>query len=204
MQNRFDSDALNWDANPTTQLLKQAIEKELDAHVQFNPNWHVLDYGSGTGNILLHVLPKVAHVTAMDNSMGMIEVLRSKIPLPYSNAVTTILHNADTDHLPLQTFDCILSSMTLHHIKDTQGFVSECFSALTQSGSLILIDLCKENGSFHKEIDATIYHFGFDMEYIQTLLQQTGFSNVSVHEFYAIFKDHAQQSFPVFFAIARK
>lgn len=204
MANRFDTEAQSWDLNPTTHMLSQAIEQHIHTQIQFDTTWQVLDYGSGTGNLLMHIVPLVAHITAMDNSQGMLEVLRNKIPAQFQSRVTTLLHNADNDTLPHNAYDLIVSSMTLHHIRNTQLFLSQCYAALKPQGTICFVDLLQENGTFHKEIDDTIHHFGFDISALETIMQSIGYSQISIQPFYSIYKEHVNASFPVFMSIGRK
>jgi len=172
--------------------------------IRCDANWHVLDYGAGTGNLLLYILPKVAHITAMDNSDGMLTVLQSKIPTLYSHKVQLLKHHADTEELPKDAYNLIMSSMTLHHIQNTKEFIIQCYNALKPGGLLVLIDLCKEDGTFHKDLDSTIHHFGFDLEHVTEIFTSVRLKTITIHEFYAIYKEHVNKHFPVFFAIAQK
>ena len=198
MNNKFDSVASTWDLNPTSQKLTTAIALELDKEFTWNTTWNILEYGAGTGSLLLHLLPKVSYITAMDNSQGMLDVLQQKLTDESIHNVTLQKHDINCEELPFQQFDCIVSAMTLHHISDTVDFFTKCYNALKPNGRIIIIDLVTEDGTFHREYDASVKHLGFDCKNIEKIMNEVGFTGVSFHAFYSIYKEHVDAEFPVF------
>jgi len=203
MANKFDTASQTWDANPITKALSEAINSEIDSKISYNSKMQVLDYGAGTGLMLFHIQPKVKHLTAIDSSQGMRNVLQQKVDVNQITNVSIMNRNIETEVLPENTYDVIVSSMTLHHIKDTKDFFEKMYiSALEEGGKVAIVDLVSEDGSFHKDPDDSIYHFGFEPEYIAEIMREVGFIDVSVEPFYSINKEGV--SYPVFLALGTK
>ena len=73
----FDTGAREWDQRPTS-LQLAAVPPRLLAQVPFAATDRVLDFGAGTGLLATAIAPHVAHVTALDSSGPMLQVLREK------------------------------------------------------------------------------------------------------------------------------
>lgn len=201
--NRFDTAAQTWDVNPITQNLSQAINVELDSQIVFSDKMQVLDYGAGTGLMLFHIQPKVKHLTAIDTSEGMRDIINQKISAKGISNISVMNRDISKELLPENTYDVIVSSMTLHHIKDTQDFFDKMFvAALEEGGKVAIVDLVTEDGSFHREPDESIHHLGFDPNEIARIMREAGFIDVSVKPFYSILKEGKE--YPVFMAIGTK
>lgn len=71
----FDTGAREWDQRPASQQLA-AVPPRLLAQVPFATTDRVLDFGAGTGLLATAIAPHVAHVTALDSSGPMLQVLR--------------------------------------------------------------------------------------------------------------------------------
>ena len=81
-------------------------------------------------------------------------------------------------------FDVIYNSMVLHHIKDTSGIVKIFYELLNKYGYLCIVDLNKEDGSFHKNYPGFDGHNGFDQEELKNILIDAGFKDVEVSTFF--------------------
>ena len=101
----------------------------------------------------------------MDNSQGMVDKFNEKAKeLNYKN-VKAIKHNINEQDLPKNEYDVIATSMTLHHIKDTNMFIRKCKESLKIGGYLCINDLENEDGTFHKKHNNDgVEHFGFDIK----------------------------------------
>lgn len=201
MTNRFDKESQHWDTNPRHTLLAEKVLAEIQKHISFSKKMTALDYGTGTGLILQGIQPKVAKIVGMDNSEGMLDVLRQKIQNLHLENVQLQLHNAETQTLQANTFDLITISMTLHHISPAETFLKKAFKALKPGGMLFIIDLEPENGTFHNSNDDVKY-FGFEKQDLQEKITQTGYQNKAFYRFHTIEKESGK--FPVFIAIAKK
>jgi len=93
----------------------------------------------------------------------------------------------------------------MHHIKDIDVLLQKCNSTLKLSGYLILIDLDKEDGTFHDD-NSQIHHFGFEREWLREKLQEHGFAIKSITEVYRrekVRQDGSKRVYPMFMAIAK-
>ena len=163
------------------------------ARVRLENSMHLMDFGSGTGLLLEQVAPHVGKVTAVDVSPAMNGQLREKLDrLPCVVELREL--DLETDDLAVQ-FDGIISSMTLHHIRDVPALLRKFHSMLPAGGFIALSDLDKEDGSFHTE-DTGVFHFGFDREEIARLAAKAGFRDVAVTSASVISKP--QGDYPIF------
>lgn len=138
---------------------------------------HLMDFGSGTGLLTTKIAPHVKKITTVDISPSMNEQLRSKKDsFPCELAMLELdLSSAELD----ETFDGIISSMTIHHVEDTLALFQKFHRLLNSGGTIALADLDKEDGSFHSE-DMGVFHFGFDQEEFAKLAQKAGFEDVNI------------------------
>ena len=206
MANNFDDVAQNWDANSLRTDLAIHVIDEIKKNVTLNKNMHVLDYGTGTGLILMGIQPFVASITGMDNSQGMLDVLNEKITSAKIHNVKFKQHNIETDELGTDLYDLIVSNMTLHHISDTADFLRKTFKALKNGGTLCVTDLETEDGTFHQNHDFSVKHLGFNKQDLKKLLEKQDFQSSNVYTYYSIRKlsEPGEKQYPVFIAVAKK
>ena len=160
---------------------------------------HVLDFGSGTGLLTTKVAPHVKKITTVDISPSMNEQLRSKKDsLPCELTMLEIdLSTAELD----ETFDGIISSMTIHHVKDTLALFQKFHRLLNSGGTIALADLDKEDGTFHSE-ETGVFHFGFDQDAFAALAKKAGFQDVSIEIVSVAKKPYGE--YPIFLLTGHK
>ncbi|MEJ2414617.1 MAG: class I SAM-dependent methyltransferase [Sulfurimonas sp.] len=182
----FDKRAKNWDQGDIrvngAQVIADAIEKKLD----LNDDMVLVDFGVGTGLLGFEIAKKVKKVYGVDTSRGMLEKLEEKN--------TPELHiepiHQDIIEQPLdQRFDGLISSMTLHHVKDLEKFFTTIKKNLNDGGFLAIADLESEDGTFHSD-NTGVYHFGFDEEKLCKIVERCGFKNVAFENINTIKKPH--------------
>ena len=103
-------------------------------HIQLMPTMHIMDFGSGTGLLLERLAPFVNKITAIDTSPSMNEQLENKrctlqceldiLPINIDNNKSININN--------NQLDGIISSITLHHIKDIQPLLNTFCSIHTR------------------------------------------------------------------------
>jgi len=159
----------------------------------------LMDFGSGTGLLLERIAPFVAGVTAVDISSSMNSQLAAKRSrLGCELEILEIdLETADIE----RTFDGIISSMTLHHIRDIDALFAKFHRLLVPGGFIALADLDVEDGSFHTE-DTGVHHLGFDREVLAGVAEKVGFKDVVVTKASVVRKP--QGDFPVFLLTASR
>ena len=201
MSSSFDARAQTWDENPGRRQLADDLFAALERHVALQPGWTVLDYGAGTGLLSLALAPRVRRVLSVDSSTGMLEVLGQKARASGCANVETLLADFSKDPPPPGPFDLVVSAMTLHHVADTETLFRKFFALLPPGGSIALLDLDAEDGSFHAD-NAGIPHFGFDRVALSRQLAACGFADIHFTTATRIAKN--SRTYPVFLATARK
>lgn len=167
--------------------------------ISFNKEMNIMDFGSGTGFLLEGIAPYVNKITAVDISDSMIQQLNAKkesIPCE----VEILKLDLTKDKLN-KKFDAVISSMTLHHIKDIKSIMKVIYDCLDESGSIALADLDTEKGNFHTS-DTGVYHFGFNRNFMKTIAKEVGFKNIKIQHASDINKPHGL--FTVFLLTAKK
>jgi cyclopropane fatty-acyl-phospholipid synthase-like methyltransferase len=167
--------------------------------ISFSKEMHIMDFGSGTGLLTSNIAPHVGKITAVDVSKAMTDVLKSKI-----EQIVCKLEIAELD-LTKETlntkFDAIISSMTIHHIKDVQAIFNKFYVLLNNNGTIAIADLDKEDGSFHSE-DTGVFHFGFDRNEFMKIAANAGFKDLKIETASTIDKETGK--FPVFLLTGKK
>ncbi|MFW2177454.1 MULTISPECIES: class I SAM-dependent DNA methyltransferase [unclassified Moraxella] len=158
------------------------IAQAIRQHITLDPTMKLLDFGSGTGLLLERLAPHVHAITAIDVSPSMNSELGKKLDTHgklHGCAVTIIEKDLVNDKVHFDhTFDGIISSMTLHHVKDINALFAQFSQLLNQGGFIALADLATEDGSFHSE-DTGVFHHGFEPSFLVETATAMGFGEVS-------------------------
>ena len=200
----FDSKARQWDENPVFVERANKIAAALRAGIPLSRRMTALDYGSGSGLLSFPLKDELGHITLSDTSAGMLDVVREKIAAQGVGNMTTIQADLSATALPDTRFDLIYSSMTLHHVPDTDAILASFHAHLNPGGWLGIADLDEEDGSFHG-IEVEVHH-GFDREALAAKVRQAGFGEVGFQTVFEIEKDQPEgrRVYPVFLMLARK
>lgn len=200
----FDSKARQWDENPVFQERARRIADSLRSMVPLSTAMTALDYGSGSGLLSFPLKDELGHITLSDTSAGMLEVVGEKIAAQDVRNMATLRADLSVAGLPDTRFDLIYSSMTLHHIPDTEAILAAFHAHLNPGGWLGIADLDKEDGSFHGiEVDV---HHGFDRDALAEKARRAGFSEVAFRTVFEIEKEkpEGKRAYSVFLMVARK
>jgi len=202
----FDAAAASWDENPIRVKLANDIAKAINGAVAFTSTMDVLDFGCGTGLLGLQFCSRVRSLTGVDSSQGMLAVFQKK-------AADQKLTNAKAVGLDLEagaalpgSYDVIVSSMTLHHVQDTELLLSKLYGVLKPSGYLCIADLDLEGGQFHDSNEG-VCHFGFDRTALQAAFEKTGFTIAQINTAAEVMKPTAsgvERCFTVFLLTGKK
>ena len=199
MADLFKDKSKDWDATERVILLSKAIGSLIVQHVPLNDHMTVMDFGAGTGLISSHVAPRVKKIIAVDVSAAMLNnlaaksELKEKVRIACQNILTTPIN---------EKFDLIMSAMAMHHVDDTPQLIKTFAQHLKPGGLIALADLDRENGSFHPPDIEGVFHFGFDRNAFQALLEDSGFADIHFRTAHTVHKE--EKSFPVFLVTARK
>lgn len=98
----------------------------------------VLDIGAGTGRLSLEFAKRGAHVTALDISEAMLEVLKRK---DATKKIVTVV--ADAEDLPFDTglFDIVVSAFLIVHLKNPERFFDEVYRVLKDDGIFVVTNI---------------------------------------------------------------
>lgn len=150
--NRFDKDALTWDDLPRRVSLAKAVVTNIAGNLKGHEK--VLEFGCGTGLVGINTAPYVKGLTGIDTSSEMVKKFNEKAQKLNLNAKAEVKNIFDIN----EKYDTVISSMTLHHIKDINA-LSEKLKTVTDT--VYLADLVKEDGTFHTRGNEDVEHFGF-------------------------------------------
>lgn len=173
----FDKVAAAWDENPARVKLASDIAKAITRQVELTPEMDAADFGCGTGLLSFALRPYVRSITGIDSSPKMLEIFNGKTAdLPNIKSLLVDFEKGDT---LTESYDVIVSNMTLHHIKAPLPLMQRLRHHLKPGGYLCLSDLDLEGGQFHGD-NTGVFHFGFDREKIGNVFKRAGFGNIRV------------------------
>lgn len=174
--NRFDERAATWDDDPRKRERAGVVADKVRASVPLHPGTRLLEYGAGTGLVSQALRDAVGPVTLADSSQGMREVLTAKIAAGAIPDARVSDLDLSRDPAPDERFDLIVTVMTLHHIPDISPVVHGFAAMLEGGGHLCVVDLEREDGSFHGPDFPG--HEGFDRDELAARLHEAGFDDV--------------------------
>ena len=200
----FDSKARQWDDNPVFQERGLKIADAVRRSVPLNREMSALDYGCGTGLLSFPLKDELGPILMADSSPGMLEVVAEKIAAQGVTNMTPVKLDLLADPLPAQRFDLIVTSMTLHHVPDTDAILAVFHALLNPGGYLCIADLDQEDGSFHGT-DVDVHH-GFDRADLSRRAADAGFADPQFQTVFSIAKEQAggTRDYPVFLMTARR
>ena len=206
---KFNREASQWDENPQRRAVALTVAKAIIAAIKPNKSMHALEFGCGTGLVTMEIAPLVKTLIGVDTSSEMLSVLQEKIKtLEIANIETicTDLSSSSDTVVTDKTFDLIYSSMTLHHIDDTVGFIKRVSTLLCPGGIIALADLDMEDGLFHDDPLEKV-HYGFDRDELSVLLKAAGLQPIifeTIYTFNKINRSGTSAAYPVFLVFATK
>jgi cyclopropane fatty-acyl-phospholipid synthase-like methyltransferase len=159
----------------------------------------VMDLGAGTGLLSYFIAPYISKIVAVDNSQSMLEVFKTKSD-EFDCKTQVIQKDISVDTID-EKFDGVISSMTIHHIKNQSELFLKLYNMLNDGGFIALADLDIEDGSFHSD-NTGVFHFGFKREELQKIALEVGFKDIEFSTVSTIKKPHCD--FDIFLMIAYK
>jgi ubiquinone/menaquinone biosynthesis C-methylase UbiE len=201
----FDKDAAGWDEDPRRVQQAHTIADAMIAAIGPTREMDALDFGCGTGLVTLRLQPLVRAITGVDSSREMLRVLGDKVRALGLSNVRTELADVERGDRVAGRFDLIVSSMTLHHIRDTSGLFRHWLECLVPGGALAVADLDSEDGSFHSDRTG-VFHHGFDRGGLLRELAEAGFREATVAPVTTVTRerDGVSRTYPIFLATARR
>ena len=172
-KDKFAHKAKNYEQESRRIKTAKAIADKIKENINLNKTMHLIDFGSGTGLLLEEILPLVGKITAIDISPSMTQVLKNK------NLKNVEILNIDLTKRDLNIkVDGIISSMTMHHIKDLGALFGKLHALLKPGGFIAIADLAPEDGTFHDHGNEGVHHFGFSKEALESIAKNAGFGQL--------------------------
>ena len=168
-------------------------------NITFTKDMNIIDFGSGTGLLTSQIAPYVAKIICVDMSKSMNEVLEGKKD-EYPCELEILELDLSKDNID-RKFDSIISSMTIHHVKDVSALFEKFYTMLEEGGTIGLADLDTEDGSFHTK-DTGVFHFGFDRDLFLQIASDAGFKDLKIEQVSIASKPYGD--FPIFLLTGRK
>lgn len=197
--NVFDEKAKTWDDDPSHVERAQVVARTMRDTLPLDDSTRVLEYGAGTGLVSQFLADAVGPITMVDTSAGMRSVIEGKIAagtIP-GGRVWDIDLGGDVVHVD-ERFDLVITVLTLHHVPDLDAVLANIAGLLDHGGHLVVVDLDKEDGSFHD--DGFAGHHGFDHDHLASALERAGFADVAFRPCHHIVKNG--HTYPMFMATA--
>ena len=174
----FAHKADGYDRRDGNRAALERIGATLVEHVALEPSMHLMDFGSGTGLLLQQLAPHVRRITAVDVSPAMQDKLREKLDsIPCE--VELLRVDLETEDLDA-AYDGIVTSLTLHHIRDVPALLAKFAGLVRPGGFVALVDLDREDGRFHEPGTEGVHHHGFDRGVLEADVIRAGFAGVEV------------------------
>jgi ubiquinone/menaquinone biosynthesis C-methylase UbiE len=155
----FNQIANNWDT-PDKIAMYTLYSQKINSVLTRKDSIKILEVGCGTGLLGSHFINNNNQLIGVDTSIGMLDVFNKKFE--NNKNVKSYLHNLEKEVLEESAFNLIISSMAFHHLKNPRSMIAKLKKMLTHDGQIIIIDLDKEDGSFHPDPkNMGVEHFGF-------------------------------------------
>jgi len=177
----FDQKAKDWDNHAPRVQMARAIFEGMNRAVPFHPDWHLLDFGCGTGLLGLQFSGRISGLVGLDTSSGMVDQFNAKAPKGFSAEVRDL----GTNPWDRNPFDSVVSAMALHHCEHPLSIMKALADCLKPGGWLALADLDEEDGSFHTD-NTSVFHHGFAQSQLLDWGRELGLLPISsdlVHHF---------------------
>lgn len=205
----FNDKARDWDKNPQNIDRAVIIANEIRKFIKPGLGLRALDFGCGTGLLSYNLRNDFESFTLTDTSTGMLDVLKEKIINEKIANFSPLLLDLSKDNFTpsVEPFDVIYTSMTLHHVIETDRIISKFNSLLKAGGYVCIADLVSEDGRFHQgDVDPNIHH-GFDRAKLEVMMRNEGLEPVYykvILDIERVFEDGEVKKYPVFLIIAKK
>lgn len=198
MKDHFKEKSKNWDKGDIQVQGAKIIADAISKKIKLSNSMEILDFGVGTGLLGFDIAHRVKKVYGVDTSLSMLKKLEAK----NTPEISIETYCQDIIDKPLgRAFDGLVSSMTLHHVKDLKTFFETIYRDINENGFIAIADLESEDGTFHSD-NTGVFHFGFEKNQLCRIAADAGFSDITFQNINTINKPH--RDFGVFLLTAKK
>ncbi|NLC70271.1 MAG: class I SAM-dependent methyltransferase [Desulfuromonadaceae bacterium] len=201
----FDEVAEKWDKDPIRQERAAKVAADMRRGVPLARAWRAMEFGCGTAQLSFYLHRELGHITLVDTSAGMLEVVKRKIAAAGSANMTPLLADLTKGKLPDGRFDLIYTMMALHHIPSPERVMAIFRNLLRKGGYLCIAELEKGETSFHGEDFEG--HDGFTRRELEEMVVREGFEKVKIDTCFAMQRCDGKgnlQEFNVLLLICRR
>ncbi|MED5607641.1 metalloregulator ArsR/SmtB family transcription factor [Pseudomonas sp. JH-2] len=139
---------------------RESVLALLDA-LSFAPGATALEVGPGDGGFLPELARRFARVTALDNSVAMLDLARRRC---LEAGLTNVrLDLADALRDAAEPADCVVLNMVLHHFAAPAEALRQLARLVKPGGSLLVTELCSHDQSWAREACGDLW-LGFEQE----------------------------------------
>jgi SAM-dependent methyltransferase len=126
-----------------------------------DPDWTVVDLGTGTGQLASILAPHVGRLIAVDESPAMLEAAGRRVA-QFDNVE---LQRATLESLPIDSgsADLALMVLVLHHLADPERALAEAGRILKPGGRLVIVDMMPHERAEYRD-EMGHQWLGFDQE----------------------------------------
>ncbi|WP_460239561.1 ArsR/SmtB family transcription factor [Aurantivibrio plasticivorans] len=132
-----------------------------------------LEIGPGEGEFLSVLAKKFNQVTALDNSLDMLNRAQRLCQQQHLDNVQLVLGDSSVAIEKTLTADCIVMNMVLHHVPNPAELFQHSTQLLHHGGALIVTDLCHHNQQWVTESCGDLW-LGFEPEDLTEWAAQAG------------------------------
>jgi ubiquinone/menaquinone biosynthesis C-methylase UbiE len=177
----FEAHANTWDAIRRLHIDASQVDTMLLRQVPSGTYDSLLDIGTGTGEVLALLAPRVRQAIGIDNSRDMLALARDRIT--GAGLSSASLRLGDMYALPLadQSVDLVTVHLVLHFADAPERVVAEASRVLKTGGRTIIVDFAHHT---REELRTRHAHrrLGFKDSEVRTWFQQCGLRFVSGEE----------------------
>jgi len=190
-KDHFEHKSKSWDMNSKRVKNAKSIAESIIKDIKLDKNMKIMDFGVGTGLLSYFIAPHINKIVAVDNSPSMLNVFREKRD-EFDCEVEVLELDLSTEDINIK-LDGVVSSMTIHHLEDTEKLFKKFYNMLNQNGFIALADLDTEDGTFHSD-NKGVYHYGFNRDELKKIASNIGFRDISFTTVSKILKPHNEFS----------
>lgn len=199
--NHFTEAAKNWDTDEKA-VRNKALADAIKKHLNLSHGSYI-DFGCGTGLLAEHFVEKANYLLGVDTTQEMLDAFDKKFE--QYNQVESCDKNLETQDFSrlMDHIDVIFSAMAFHHLDQPEKVLAKLSQVLNESGKIFVIDLLKEDGSFHPDnAKMGVKHLGFEKE---DLLRWTAGLGLKLTSFDIVFNIHKNdRDYPLFMGVFEK
>ena len=108
---------------------------------------NILDIGCGDGSLSLPLLDETNHLTFLDRSQGMLDLVFSRIPKGASDRIELLNTDFMAADLAEQSFDLIICVGVMAYVSDRPAFLAK-IAKLLRPGGVLIIE-CSDSAHFY-------------------------------------------------------